>query len=74
MNAEALIAAALAAPKTHRVITTYACGKTRTFDTRSFASAELHATSERRQLGRDLIDRATGNTVRKVSVAVEAIA
>lgn len=65
-----LIAAALAAPKTHAVVTTYACGKVKRFDTRSLASAENHATSERRKLGRNLIDRDTGAAVRVASVAV----
>lgn len=73
MNTMDLINAALAAPKTHRVVTTYADGKVRTFDTRSLASAQNHATSERRNMGRDLICRETGTTVRKVSVEVEAI-
>lgn len=73
MDALARIAAASAAPKTHRVVTTYACGKTRTFDSRSEACAENFAVGERRKLGRDLIDRDTGATVRVVSVGVERI-
>lgn len=73
MNAMDLINAALAAPKTHSVVTTYACGKVRTFDTRNIASAEMHAVGERRKIGRELIDRETLATVRVVSVVVEAI-
>lgn len=73
MNTMDLIAAALAAPKTHEVVTTYACGKVHRHPTRSAGSAEVHAGTERRKLGRDLIDRATGKTVRVVSVEVEAI-
>lgn len=73
-NAMALITAALAAPKTHAVVTTYADGRVKRFETRNEASAETHATGERRKVGRELIDRDTGNTVRVVSVDVEAIA
>ena len=73
MNIEARIAAALTAPKTHRVTTTYADGRVRTFDTRSLATAENHAITERGNIGRDLISRETGETVRKVSVEVSAL-
>lgn len=68
------INAALAAPKTHRMVATYACGKVYTFDTRSKASAESHADMWRRKIGRELIDRDTGATVCVVSVEVEPIA
>lgn len=66
-----LIAAALAAPKTHKVVTLFADGRAREFETRSLASAETYAVGERRKVGRDLIDRETGKTVRVVHVAVE---
>lgn len=69
----ALLAAVAAQPKTHAVVTTYASGKVRRFETRSLASAETHATGERRKIGRDLIDRETGGTVRVVSVEIEAL-
>ena len=69
----ALIAAALAAPKTHVVVVTYADGRVRRFETRNEASAENHALMERRKVGRDLIDRMTGKTVRVVSVVIEEI-
>lgn len=69
-----LIAAALAMPNTHRVVTRYADGAELVHETRSFATAENWAVGERRQIGRDLLDRATGNTVRVVDVAIEAIA
>lgn len=68
-----IIAAALAAPKTHATLTTYADGRVKRFETRSLASANNHAISERRKIGRALIDRDTGNTVRVLSVTVEAI-
>lgn len=70
-----LIAAALAAPKTHEVVATYADGAVRITQTRSLASANTHADCvERPRLGRDLIDRATGKTVRIVDVTVRPIA
>lgn len=65
-----LIAAALAMPKTHGVLTTFADGTTRRFDTRSEKSAEMHATGERRKVGKKLINRDTGETVQIVSVEV----
>lgn len=68
-----LIAAALAAPKTHAVVTLYADGRVRRFETRNLASAETHAVGERRKVDRDLIDRMTGETVRVVSVEVVAL-
>lgn len=75
MDTEARIAAALAAPKTHAVVATYACGKVRRTETRSLASAITHADFvELPKVGRDLIDRESGETVRVVSVAIEAIA
>lgn len=68
-----LITAALAAPKTHKVVTTYADGTAKSFETRSLASAENHALGERRKIGRDLLSRDTGETVRVVSVEVVAL-
>lgn len=75
MNAsiEALIARQLAAPKAFRVVTAYACGKTRALDVETVGQAENHAIGERRLIGRDMIDRTTGATVRVVSVTVECI-
>jgi hypothetical protein len=68
-----LIAAALAAPKTHCVVTTYACGRVRRHETRSEATAENWAIGERRKIGRNLIDRATDKTVTVISVTVERL-
>lgn len=73
MNAMNLINAALAAPKTHEVVTTYECDKVSRFETRSAASAETHASGLRHKIGRDLIDRETGATVRVVSVEIKAL-
>lgn len=68
-----LIAAALAAPKTHAVVTTYADGTVQRHETRSLATAENWAIGERRKIGRTLIDRATGRNVQVVSVEVVAL-
>lgn len=68
-----LIASALAAPATHVVVTRYACGKERRHDVRSRAAGDNYATGERRKIGRDLIERATGETVRVVSVSIEML-
>lgn len=68
-----LLAVALAMPNTHKVVTTYADGTVREFATRSQQTAENHAVLDRRKIGRDLISRETGKTVRVVSVAVEPI-
>ncbi len=70
MDAMDLINAALAAPKTHAVITHYECGKMKRFETRNAASAENFAIGERRKIGRNLISRETGETVRVVSVEI----
>lgn len=73
MQTHPLIIAALAMPKTHVVVVTYADGTERRFETRSEASANTHAIGERRKIGRDLVSRETGNTVRVVSVTVERL-
>lgn len=68
-----LITAALNAPKTHKVVTTYADGRVREFETRSELTAANHAVLDRRNIGRDLISRETGQAVRIVSVEVKPI-
>ena len=70
MNTEAFLAAQLAKPLTHRVTITYESGATKTHDTRGKAQAENYALGECRKIGRDLIDRITGETVRVASVTV----
>lgn len=74
MTAEQMIAAALAKPKTHIVVSTYADGATYKHETASLAQAENWAIGERRKIGRDLISRETGETVRVVSVEIALIA
>jgi hypothetical protein len=68
-----LIAAALAAPKTHVCVTLYADGSVKRHETRSQATAENFATGERRKIGRSLISRDTGNPVEVVGVTVETL-
>lgn len=69
-----LIVAALAMPKTHKVVMTYADGSKRVHETRNAASAETHASFVARPMvGRDLIERETGRTVRVVSVEIMKI-
>lgn len=70
MTVNQLLAALAAAPKPFRVVTTYACGKVRSLDVISMAAGENWATGERRKIGRDLIERETGRTVRVVSVEI----
>lgn len=74
MNApHPLLSAALAMPHTHVVVTRFADGSDRRHTTRNHASAETFAFGERRKIGRDLIDRASGATVRVVGVDVMAL-
>lgn len=67
------IATRLAAPKHFRITTTYASGVAKTREVETKGQAENWATGERRKIGRDLIDRMTGKTVRVVSVTIDAI-
>lgn len=73
MDALELIATRLAAPKRFRVTTAYASGITKTREVETKGQAENWATGERRKIGRDLIDRVTGETVRVVSVDIAGI-
>jgi len=73
MKTEDLIAYIQAMPKTHEVVTTYADGKVRRFETRSLVTANNHAILDRRNIGRDLINRDTKKIVRIVSVEVKEI-
>lgn len=69
----ARLEALAAAPKTHRVTTHYASGAVSAFDAHSANAAASIYASESRKIGRDLIDRATGDTVRVVSVVIEPL-
>lgn len=70
MDIAARIAAAHAAPKRFAVLTTLADGTVRRHDVASLGQAQNWATGERRKLGRDLINRETGATVRVVNVEI----
>lgn len=73
MNALELIATRLAAPKRYRVTTSYADGHEKHHETETLTQAENWASNERRKLGRSLIRRDTGATVRVSHVTVTTI-
>ena len=73
MDTQAFLQAQFAKPMTHRVTTVYADGVTKTHDTRSLGAADNFAIGERRKTGRELIDRATGKTVRIIDVIVSTL-
>lgn len=72
-NALDLIAAELAKPTTHVVLTTYDDGHVGRHETRSLGSANNYATQQRRKIGRPLISRTTGQTVKVVSVEIKPL-
>ena len=72
-NAMNLINAALAAPKTHAAVITYSDGSQHRLECRSEATARNHLEVYRGQVGRDLISRKTGMTIRLVSREVVAL-
>jgi hypothetical protein len=69
----ALIQQQLSRPKTHKVVTRYESGKVYEFEVASEAQAENYAVGQRRKIGKDLIDRDSGETVRVVSVEIVRI-
>lgn len=68
-----LIAAQLAKPLTHSVITKFEDGTSRNHDVRSMAQAENYAVGERRKVGRYLVSRETGESRKAVSVEIVAL-
>ena len=70
---EAFIDRRIAAPKRYCVTTTFADGTSRARDTETLGQAKNYATGERRKIGRDLLSRTTGATVRVVSVEIDRI-
>lgn len=70
MSIDHLLQELAAAPKPFKVVTTYECGKVRSLDVLSMGAAENHASGERRKIGRNLIERETGRTVRVISVEI----
>lgn len=73
MDISTKLEALAAAPLGWRVTTLYADGSVKTHDSHSLAGAKNFAIGERRKIGRELIDRATGDKVRVVEVTVSAI-
>lgn len=73
MDALTLIASKLAEPFTHCVLTTYTDGAVRRHDVRSLGAANNYAIGERRKIGRDLVSRETGKTVRVVDVTISVL-
>lgn len=73
MNIESLIARRLAAKKSFRVVTTLADGTKRTHETETMGQAKNWETGQKAKLGKDMINREDGSTVRFVSVEIEAI-
>jgi hypothetical protein len=73
MDTEAFLQSHLAKPFSHCVTTLYANGTSKTHSTRSLAAAENFAKGQRQKLGRDLIDRATGESVRILAVTLSPL-
>ena len=73
MDINSRIQSLLSAKKTHKVVTAYSDGRTREHETASLPQAENYATAERRKIGRELIDRTTGNSVFVASVRIVEI-
>lgn len=66
----AIVAAMLARPKTHRIVTTWTDGTVNELDTQSLRQAENHKITMSRFAGRDIISRETGQTKRVVSIEI----
>lgn len=73
MNALDLINRRLAAPKQFEVVTLYADGTSRRFETETRGQADNYAVGERRKVGRQLVSRGNGATVEVVDVYVAAL-
>jgi hypothetical protein len=72
-NTESLIQRLLAMPKTLAVVTRFADGSVRRHEVATRGQAENYAVGERRKIGRDLINRETGATVRVIAVDIVSI-
>lgn len=73
VNVMDLITARLAAPKKFRVSTRYQDGRIKAHDVETIGQAENFAVGQRSKIGKNLIDRDTGKTVRVVSVEITAL-
>lgn len=69
----ALIARRLAAPKQFEIVTLFADGTSRRFETETRSQAENYAVGEKRKVGKVLKNRETGAEVRVVDVYVAAL-
>ena len=69
----ALLARRLAAPKQFEVVTLFADGTSRSFETETRGQAENYAVGEKRKVGKVLKNRETGAEVRVVDVYVAAL-
>jgi hypothetical protein len=69
----ALIARMQAMPKKFEVVTLFADGTSRSYQTATRGQADNYAVGERRKVGRVLINRDTGAEVRVVDVYVAAL-
>ena len=72
-HAMSLINAALAKPKTHVAVIAYSDGSEHRLECSSKKAADNHLEVYRNQVGRDLISRKTGNTIRLVSREVKEL-
>lgn len=75
MNATtaALIAKMQSMPKAFEVVTLFADGTSRTYQTATRGQADNYAVGEKRKIGRTLLNRDTGATVEVVDVYVAAL-
>lgn len=73
MNSMELIAKMQAMPKAFAVVTKFSDGTSRSHQTATRGQAENYAVGEGRKIGRVLLSRETGATVRVVSVDVVAL-
>jgi hypothetical protein len=73
-NTPAIVAAMLAKPITHKVVTTWTDGQVNVLEVRSLAQAENHKITMGHRVGRDIIRRETGETVRVVSIEIVKVA
>lgn len=71
MTIEERLSALTAAPKPWVYVVRYEDGRERRIGALWQSAAENGAERERRKIGRDLIDRETGKTVRVIAVDVE---
>ncbi len=72
-ESQALISRLQSMPKAFAVVTRFADGSERRYETATEGQARNYAVGESRKIGRDLINRETGKTVRVNAVDVVKI-